>query len=100
MASLTKRRAKGFGSVEAKGHTDKTTDTREVGPKRETDGTSVTALAGMVISENYNSIKVEVGITVPTIYAKRKKALKEAWEFIDEEMADKMSDAKQLLSEL
>jgi len=54
----------------------------------------------MVISENYNSIKVEVGITVPTIYAKRKKALKEAWEFIDEEMADKMSDAKQLLSEL
>ena len=97
---LTKKRARGFGSLAVKGHTDKKTEEREVGPLRETDGTMVTALAGLVLSENYNSIKVEVGITVPTTFAKRKKGLRDAWTFIDDELADKMGDMKQLLSEL
>lgn len=95
-----KKPAKGFGSVEVKGHTNKTGSERQVGTPRVTDGTTVTAVTGLTVSANYNSIKVEVGITVPTTYPKRKKALKEAWQFVDEELAEKMDEAKELLAEL
>lgn len=101
MAVITsKKQGKIFGSVEVKGHTDRNTTEKKVGKPVVTDGTTVTALTGLTISENYNSIKVEVGITLPTTYGNRKKTLKEAWKFLDDELSDKMGEAKELLQEL
>ena len=75
-------------------------DAREIGKPRLTDGTSVTGSAGITMSENYQGVRVDVGITIPTTFARRKKAMAEVWEFIDGELADKLDDVKKLIQDL
>lgn len=73
---------------------------REVGKLRKTDGTMVGATTGILLSENYNTVRVDVSIIIPTTYERKKEAMEEVWEFLEDELASKAGAAKKLLEEL
>lgn len=94
-----KKPGKVSGSVEAKGLTDNKRETR-LTEARDTDGTAVTACVGVTLSENYQSVKVEAMVTLPTTFDRRDEAMEEAWGFVDEQVAEKLKEAKKLISSL
>jgi hypothetical protein len=98
MAQLMKKPGKVSGSAEVKGFNRK--DSTELTDARDTDGTSVTACVGLVLSENYQSVKVEATVTLPTTYAERESAMDEAWAFVDDQVAAKLASAKKLMNSL
>ena len=74
----------------------KTKDIKEV----QTDGTSVECGAGVTISRNYNSIRVDCHVRYPTVRGEEKKAAKEAWEFVADELDEQLIEADKLLRKL
>ena len=97
---IHEQRATVTGLLAAKKQKIKRLESRQEGEPRRTDGTLVTAVTGLTISENYNSVKVEVGITLPTTFENRKEAMAEAWDFIDDELVEKLDSAKKLMGEI
>ena len=66
----------------------------------DTDGTSVHAQYGVTLSKNYQSCKVDVGVTYPTTKGGVKKAFKEAWTICEEEMTEQLEDAREFLKQI
>lgn len=99
MAKFMMRAGKVAGSTEVKGRTAKIDEERDTAP-RETDGTQVNAGVSLTLSENFQAVKVEVGVTLPTTFAMKEAAMKEAWTFVDRELAGKLKSAKKLMSSL
>lgn len=70
------------------------------GGEKDTDGTLVTAGYGVTLSKNYQSTKVEVGVTFPTTRGGVKQAFKDAWYICEEEMSEQLEDAKEFLKQI
>ena len=69
-------------------------------PPRETDGTAVTATVGLVLSENFQSVKVEASVILPTTDGAKSAAMQEAWEFVDTELANHLEAARRMMKTL
>lgn len=94
-----KKQVKISGGHEIKGQSNHIQRTRTP-EARETDGTSVTATVGLTLSENFQSVRVEASVTLPTFYDAKRRAMEEAWEFVDEEVAAQLKSAKKLMANL
>lgn len=66
----------------------------------ETDGTLVTASLGTTLSQNYNSVRCDVGISWPTTKARHEADFKKAWEIVGKQLNDQLVDAKEFLRRL
>lgn len=89
-----------FGSHELKSNPElNKQDTRNL-ERVDTDGTTVKVLAGLTLTQNYNSVRVDVGIDVPTTFAEKEKAVERAWDFVDKELDARLSDVRELLIKL
>lgn len=99
MAKLMRKPVKISGGHEIKNATDHYQTNEEKSP-RATDGTSVTATVGLTLSENFQSVRVEASVTVPTMFHKRHASMDEAWEFVDAEVAKQLKSAKKLMGAL
>ena len=99
MAKLIQKPVKISGGHGVKDATSHYQTHREEG-SRNTDGTAVTATVGLTLCENYQSVRVEASVTLPTTYKLRHDAMKEAWDFVDEEVAGQLKSAKKLMGAL
>lgn len=74
--------------------------TTKHGDVAETDGTSVTAAIGFTQSANYNSVRVDVGVTIPTTKGNRDKAFIKAWELLRVQLQEQQQAAHEFLKSL
>jgi len=88
------------GAVEVKRHGEREETNEEVGEPVDTDGTLVHAASGFTVSENFNSFKVEVGVTIPTTSNKIPGTFTEAWKLVDKELARKFKRAREILAKI
>lgn len=99
---IIRKKKKGFGSFTVKKGSEiiSTKTTEMIMESKPTDGTLVNVGSHILISENYNSVKLEVGITVPCFFKGRNTAAKEGWDFVDSQLAEHINAAKSLLREI
>lgn len=67
---------------------------------RPSDGTSVVVSAGVTVSENFSSVRIDVGVTVPTFWNKREAAAAEGWQFVDKELSNHLKETRKILGKI
>lgn len=72
----------------------------EILEMRPTDGTLVDVSAGVTVSENYSSVRIDVGVTVPTFWNKLDSAAADGWQFVDKELSKHLKETRKILKKI
>lgn len=76
--------------------TSKSEDIREV----ITDGTEIEATLGTTISKDYNSVRVDCSVRLPTTKSRVRESFEEAWDLCGEELYAQLKQGRILLGKL
>ena len=100
MAGLKKKRVTSKTDI-ALGKKGSDAEVAEVmGREAETDGSAVSVGTAVTLSKNYQSVRIDCHVTVPTTKDKVKEAAAEGWDFVGQQLSVKMKEASALLKKL